>query len=62
MPGLQFKYLVQRVNPSEKHDGCDYFVLDLTHDTDAQRAALHYAELTNNHELRADLLRLMDGE
>ena len=31
--------------PGEKHDGCQYFVLDLTHDPYARRAALEYGRL-----------------
>lgn len=41
------KFLVQRADgrdaPGERHFGCEYFVLDLTHDVHARRAALAYA-------------------
>lgn len=46
--GLYGKFRVQRTDgrdaPGEKHDGCSYFVLDLTHDEHARAAALAYAE------------------
>lgn len=38
--GLYNKYLVERIDRSEKHRDCEYFVLDITHDPHA-RAALH---------------------
>lgn len=46
--GLYNKFRVERVDgssePGGKHHGCEYFVLDLTHDKHA-KAALHaYAE------------------
>ena len=45
--GLGQKYVVTRIDgrdtPGEKHDGCQYFVLDLTHDIAAREAAMQYA-------------------
>lgn len=45
---LAGKYVVARKDgsdgPGGKHDGCDYFVLDLTHDPYAVDAALAYAQ------------------
>lgn len=45
--GIYQKYSVQRVDgsslPGGKHEGCDYFVLDLTHDAHARAAILAYA-------------------
>ena len=43
------KFIVERTDgqsgPGRKHDGCRYFVLDLTHDSAASAAALAcYAE------------------
>lgn len=41
------KFQVSRTDgrdaPGEKHEGCQYFVLDLTHDPHARNAALAYA-------------------
>jgi hypothetical protein len=46
--GLYNKYLVYRVDRrdrrvNDKHSGCRYFVLDLTHDPHAKPALLAYA-------------------
>ena len=44
--GLYDKFIVTRTDgqsdPGEKHDGCDYFVLDLTHDVHALPALIAY--------------------
>lgn len=46
--GLYNKFRVERVDgssePGGKHHGCEYFVLDLTHDKHARAALLSYAE------------------
>lgn len=46
--GLIHKFSVTRTDgtdaPGGKHDGCDYFVLDLTHDPHALPAIRAYAE------------------
>ena len=46
--GLIHKFFVYRVDgtdqPGGKHDGCQYFVLDLTHDPHALPALRAYAE------------------
>lgn len=44
--------------PGGKHDGCEYFVLDLTHDRYASRAIEYYARLCSdeNPALSDDLL------
>jgi hypothetical protein len=43
--GLYQKYQVKRLNdPNRKHDNCQYFVLDLTHDPYAIPALAAYAE------------------
>lgn len=46
--GLYNKFIVQRTDgqnaEGQKHHGCDYFVLDLTHDKHALPALLAYAE------------------
>ncbi len=46
--GLIHKFNITRTDgtsePGQKHDGCDYFVLDLTHDEFALPALLAYAE------------------
>ena len=46
--GLYQKFqIIQRTDgqsePGKKHFGCDYFVLDLTHDPHAREAVLAYA-------------------
>jgi len=42
------KFIVKRTDgrggPGDKHDGCEYFVLDLTHDPHARVAARACAE------------------
>lgn len=46
--GLYNKFEVRRVDgssePGGKHHGCDYFVLDLTHDPHAAAAIAAYAD------------------
>lgn len=46
--GLYGKFHVQRTDgqsaPGEKHDSCDYFVLDITHDPFALPALKAYAD------------------
>lgn len=64
--GLHHKFYVERVDgrsaPGEKHDGCEYFVLDLTHDKHAKPALLAYAESCKteypllSHDLRAQAI------
>jgi hypothetical protein len=63
------KYVVNRVDgkdgPGEKHDGCEYFVLDLTHDLNARTAFAAYAEACHrtNPDLAASIRRkLIDIE
>lgn len=47
--------------PGEKHDGCAYFVLDLTHDPYAVPALTRYAEACEQEypALAADLRNLL---
>lgn len=60
--GLGGKYLIwrtdQRDRPGEKHHGCRYFVLDLTHDPAAAAAIAAYvaAVARSNPQLAADLV------
>lgn len=46
--GLYGKFYVNRVDgqsgPNEKHEHCNYFVLDMNHDPNAIAAILAYAE------------------
>jgi hypothetical protein len=46
--GLYGKFIVERTDgrsaPGEKHENCEYFVLDLTHDPFALSALDAYAE------------------
>lgn len=61
--GLYQKFNVSRTDGSsaagEKHDGCEYFVLDVTHDPFAKAALLAYAEACKGeypllyHDVRA---------
>lgn len=60
--GLFQKYYIERMDgtsaPGEKHNGCDYFVLDLTHDPLAYNALVAYAndaEAEGYHALAYDL-------
>jgi len=41
--GLYSKYHVYRLDESDKHNDCEYFVLDLTHDPFARIAIAAYA-------------------
>jgi len=66
--GFFGKFSVKRTDgkdaPGEKHDGCQYFVLDLTHDVHARVAARAYAvscEEDGYQLLAKDLLALVDG-
>ena len=49
--GLYGKFHVERTDgksaPGQKHDGCDYFVLDLTHDPHALPALVAYEQSCN---------------
>ena len=63
--GLYRKFIVERTDgksaPGEKHDGCEYFVLDMDHDAHARAAIIGYVgslEASGEyHELAADLRR-----
>ena len=50
--GLYKKFHITREDgadkPGGKHHGCEYFVLDLTHDPHAKAAVLAYAESCKN--------------
>ncbi len=64
--GLHRKFIVKREDgadkPGGKHDGCLYFVLDLTHDEHALLAIRAYAESCRNEqpELADDLFKILD--
>lgn len=64
--GMVAKYVVNRVDgrdhPGQKHENCQYFVLDLTHDQHAWAAITAYAESCKEDypALAADLIRLYD--
>jgi hypothetical protein len=60
--GLYGKFRVERIDgqsaPGKKHDNCDYFVLDITHDplaVHALRAYADAAEAAGYEKLAADL-------
>lgn len=59
--GLYRKYDIRRTDgssaPGRKHDGCPYFVLDITHDEFAIPALRAYADAcrTTHPDLAADL-------
>lgn len=62
------KFVVYRTdgthNAGEKHDGCDYFVLDITHDKHALPALRAYAESArkDGYELLAkDILNKVEN-
>lgn len=54
--GLYHKFKVERVDGSPKHEGCDYFVLDLDHDPIALYALATYARQARaeGYDLLAD--------
>jgi hypothetical protein len=64
--GFYRKFYVSRTDgtdaPGEKHDGCDYFVLDLDHDPYAWPAIRAYMEACADKYplLAADLKRKLD--
>lgn len=67
--GLHHKFNVVRTDgtsaPGGKHDGCDYFVLDLTHDKFAAAALAAYADACASEypRLAADLRhKLVDAD
>lgn len=61
--GMYQKFIVKRTDgkdgKGEKHDGCEYFVLDLTHDKNAIPALLVYADVAemDGYELLATDIR-----
>lgn len=60
--GLYGKFIVRRTDgrdhPGEKHDGCEYFVLDLSHDPHAYPALMAYAaSCSEDYPLLASDLR-----
>jgi len=62
--GLYGKYIVRRTDgtdaPGGKHEGCCYFVLDLTHDAGARHAARTYARnIRGTNPILADDLESM---
>ena len=63
--GLYGKFSVGRTDgtdaPGKKHDGCEYFVLDLTHDDYAIPALIAYAKACRKEypALAADLDRIV---
>jgi len=66
--GLYPKFRVYRRDGKDdwggKHDGCCYFVLDVTHDTHAIPALRAYAdscEADGYADLASDLRRLVEG-
>jgi hypothetical protein len=62
------KFRVERTDGrdarGERHYGCEYFVLDLTHDEHARRAALAYADSceADGYAHLASDLRLLVGQ
>jgi len=65
--GLYRKYKIERTDgghePGKRHDGCAYFVLDLTHDQFAAPALLAYASACEDEfpQLAADLRESVDS-
>lgn len=62
--GLYAKYFVQRMDASERHPDCQYFVLDVTHDPHALPALMAYAlSASEEHPaLAADLVDLANRD
>ena len=66
--GLYDKFRVERRDgesePGRKHDGCRYFVLDLTHDPHAQPAVRAYVESCRDEFplLAADLAAVLEDK
>jgi len=66
--GLYEKYKIERTDgrsaPGEDHDGCEYFVLDLSHDPFAIGAINAYAAACESEcpELARDLLKMLQPE
>ncbi len=64
--GLYCKFIVQRADgrsaPGKKHEGCEYFVLDLDHDPFAVHALRAYANLCRREypKLSVDLVKRID--
>lgn len=64
--GVYKKFEVRRIdgrsNLGEKHEKCEYFVLDLTHDPHAKPALMAYAEScrTQYPQLAEDLLKAVE--
>lgn len=64
--GLHDKYRVERTDglheAGGKHDGCEYFVLDLTHDPLARGAVRFYADWVrrDSPEFAAELIEWVD--
>ena len=64
---LYEKFVVQRTDRTDgrgmKHDACDYFVLDLTHDPHGIPAVLAYADAcqATHPQLAADIRRRYSG-
>ena len=65
--GIYNKFIVMRTDGQseigQKHDGCDYFVLDLTHDKFAKSAIVAYAHACEKEYpmLAADLRAKLKG-
>lgn len=66
--GIYEKFIVTRTDgqgdPGEKHDGCEYFVLDITHDRHALPALRAYAISCQDEykQLSYDLMRIVHRE
>jgi hypothetical protein len=62
--GLYRKFFIRRTDSSDvpggKHDGCEYFFLDLTHDQYALETIAYYAQAckATHPELSKDLMEL----
>lgn len=66
--GMYEKFRVERADgksaPGEKHDGCEYFVLDVTHDPHALPALAAYAQSCRAEYpmLASDIDRMIERE
>ena len=68
MRGLCGKFIIRRTDgqsePGQKHDGCEYFVLDITHDPHAIPALKAYALSCQDEYgmLALDLMKIVRRE
>lgn len=66
--GMYNKFYIERMDGQSamgcKHDGCDYFVLDVTHDQHAKAALAAYANSckADYPELAKDIIKMIEAK